>query len=47
MVKKCKRRMAGIGFDSKAGVKGSRKNNSTFLAPMHPAWLRCESSEYA
>jgi hypothetical protein len=26
--------------------KGSLKNNFTFYAPMHPAWLRCESSEY-
>ena len=30
-----------------SGPKGARKNNFTFLAPMHPAWLRCESSEYA
>ena len=29
------------------GTKGSRKNNFTFLAPMHSGWLRCESSEYA
>jgi len=36
-------------------AKGSLKNNFTFYAPMHhnqyktlmhPAWLRCESSEY-
>jgi hypothetical protein len=27
-------------------VKGSLKNNFTFYTPMHPAWLRCESSEY-
>jgi hypothetical protein len=27
-------------------VKGSLKNNFTFYVPMHPAWLRCESSEY-
>jgi hypothetical protein len=28
-------------------AKGSLKNNFTFYPPMHPAWLRCESSEYA
>ena len=27
-------------------AKGSLKNNFTFYTPMHPAWLRCESSEY-
>jgi len=29
------------------GTKGSLKNNFTFYPPIHPAWLRCESSEYA
>jgi hypothetical protein len=27
-------------------AKGSLKNNFTFYTPMHPARLRCESSEY-
>ncbi len=27
-------------------TKGSLKNNFTFYTPEHPAWLRCESSEY-
>ena len=27
-------------------TKGSLKNNFTFYTPMHPAWRRCESSEY-
>ncbi len=27
-------------------VKGSRKNNFTFYAPMRPAWPRCENSQY-
>jgi hypothetical protein len=27
-------------------TQGSLKNNFTFYTPMHPAWLRCESSEY-
>jgi len=27
-------------------VKGSRRNNFPFRPPMHPAWLRCETSEY-
>ncbi len=26
-------------------IKGSRKNNFTFYAPMHPAWLRFENSQ--
>jgi hypothetical protein len=30
----------------KTDSKGSLKNNFTFYTPMHPAWLRCESSEY-
>jgi hypothetical protein len=30
----------------KQPAKGSLKNNFTFYAPMHPAWLRCENSEY-
>ena len=29
------------------GPEGSRNNNFTFYAPMHSAWQRCESSEYA
>jgi hypothetical protein len=28
------------------GTKGSLKNNFTFYTPLHPTWLRCESSEY-
>jgi len=27
-------------------IKGSLKNNFTFYTPLHPVWLRCESSEY-
>jgi len=30
----------------KQPAKGSLKNNFTFYALMHPAWLRCENSEY-
>jgi len=30
----------------KQPAKGSLRNNFTFYAPMHPAWLRCENSEY-
>jgi hypothetical protein len=29
-----------------AAPKGSLKNNFPFYTPLHPAWLRCESSEY-
>ncbi len=34
------------GYGSNLQSKGSLKNNFTFYAPVHPAWLRCESSEY-
>jgi hypothetical protein len=27
-------------------IKDSLKNNFTFYTPLHPVWLRCESSEY-
>jgi hypothetical protein len=37
-----KQTVAGYEVDD----KGSLKNNFTFYTPMHPAWLRCESSEY-
>jgi hypothetical protein len=43
------RLMVGIehGADCAASsAKGSLKNNFTFYTPMHPVWLRCESSEY-
>jgi len=30
-----------------AQVSVDSENDFTFQAPMHPAWLRCESSEYA
>jgi len=33
-------------FIGKQPAKGSLRNNFTFYAPMHPAWLRCENSEY-
>jgi hypothetical protein len=33
------------GFVHQRG-KGSLKNNFTFYTPLHPARLRCESSEY-
>jgi hypothetical protein len=29
-----------------AATEGSLKNNFGFYTPMHPAWRRCESSEY-
>jgi hypothetical protein len=39
---------SGIYCDCLRGndIKGSRKNNFVFQAPVHPAQLRCESLEY-
>jgi hypothetical protein len=34
-------------YASMRSTKGSLKNNFTFYTPLHPAWLRCESSEYS
>ena len=33
-------------WDQSTRRKGSLKNNFTFWKPMHPAWPRCENSEY-
>jgi hypothetical protein len=37
--------MHGLDLEE-LGFKGSLKNHFTFYAPMHPARLRYESSEY-